>query len=260
MSAPRLLVALSFSVLFALACGGGAVSPGTTPTPQPEPAPPPPPSLIDGWFSTAKPAALGQWQEGRTYVIVFSWSEDAAAAAAALRDRRAFAFVSLHTCFGTRALDLGCYAKARAWMQPIVDSGRFLGVYGPDEPLHNGIPVSVATAAVARFKADGYRVMLAETRHRYDVYLRETGTRLDYGADWYGLTAYGDPEEWIDDRYRDDRHLNTAFISDAASSASESATRARMSRFGLRGLLRWSLDMGAARRGHTVVYLQEDGQ
>lgn len=226
-------------------------------TPKPGQPPAQPPAFLDGFFSTAKPSGFGMWEHGRTYVVVFSWGESASVAAAELADRNAFALVSMHTCFGERRLDLACYARARAWMQPIVDSGRFLGVYGPDEPLHNGIAYGDAAAAVARFHADGYRVMVAETRPAYDAWLRERGTRLSFGADWYGLTAYGDPESWIDDRYRDDRSLNVAFTSSAAGSSTVEATQARIVRFGLRGHMRWSIDMGAARRGRPVVYLED---
>lgn len=254
MSAPRLLVAMSFAVLALIACGGGAVSPsGTAPTPQPAPAPPPPPSFYDGYFSTAKPSATALWDEGRTYVIVFSWDEDAAAAARTLQERRAFAFVSVHTCFHHGSLDLECYGKARAWMQPIVDTGRFLGLFGPDEPSLNGISPAETTAAVARFKADGYRTMVAEV-WRWYVKARHEGAPLDYGADLYGLTAYDDKPEYVVDEHRLNPHLNVMFVSTAES---DTSARSRAAQVGARGLIRWSLDMGAARHGRPV-YLGEE--
>jgi predicted acyl esterase len=127
-------------------------------------------------------------------------------------------------------------------MAPLEATGRVLGVYVIDEPLHNGISQGDAAAAVARVRADGYRTMVAETYSMYAKTLRETGSRLDFGADWYGLTAYDTKPEWVADRYREDGRLNVVFCSsDDDSDGRRLAATARA-----RGLFRWSLDMGAA--------------
>ncbi len=222
-------------------CGGGSV---TAPTDVPEPtpaAPVAPPALMDGYFST--PRAAGAWTEGQTYVVIPSWGDDAQAAAAALSQRHAFALVSAHHCFsGKRAEWDACWAKTRAWMAPLEATGRVLGVYVIDEPLHNGVSHGAAAAAVARVRADGYRTMVAETYSMYAKTLRETGLRLDFGADWYGLTAYDTKPEWVADRYREDGRLNVVFCSsDDDADGRRLAATARA-----RGLFRWSLDMGAA--------------
>ena len=195
------------------------------------------PAYLDGWFATVKSAE--GWEPGRTYVVVPSWAEDPARAAAVVAERRAFVLVSLHHCWGGGSLEEGCYRRTRAWAEPLVRTGRVVGWYVVDEPLHNGVREGAVVAGVARVRADGGRVMVAETYAMYAKTLRVEGRRLDYGADWFGLTAYGVVPGWVADRYREDARLNVAFVS---SSEGDSG-------LGRAGCLRWSLDMGAAGHG-----------
>ena len=196
-----------------------------------------PPSYLAGWFATVRSAE--GWEPGRTYVVVPSWAEDPTRAAAVVAERRAFVLVSLHHCWGGGSLEEGCYQRTRAWAEPLTRTGRVVGWYVVDEPLHNGVREGAVVAGVARVRADGGRTMVAETYARYAATLREEGRRLDYGADWFGLTAYGVVPGWVADRYREDARLNVAFVS---SSEGDSG-------LGRAGCLRWSLDMGAAGHG-----------
>ena len=125
-------------------------------------APVAPPAYMDGWFATARSA--GAWAEGSTTIIVPSWGDDAEGAARTLVERHAFALVSAHHCFGNPRREWEvCWNKTRAWMAPIERTGRLLGVYVVDEPLHNGVTREAIEEAVAIVRAAGYRTMVAET-------------------------------------------------------------------------------------------------
>lgn len=221
--------------------GGGPTDPVAGPTDPVAVAqgvvPVAPPAYLDGYFATVRSAE--GWQPGWTVVVVPSWAEDPTRAAAVVAERRVFVLVSLHHCWGGGSLEEGCYRRTRAWAEPLVRTGRVVGWYAVDEPLHNGVREGAVMAGVARVRADGGRVMVAETYAMYAKTLRVEGRRLDYGADWFGLTAYGVVPGWVADRYREDARLNVAFVSSSEGDPG----------LGRAGCLRWSLDMGAAGHG-----------
>lgn len=195
-----------------------------------------PPGRMEGYFTTARSHEL--WAAGSTQVIVPSWGDPIGAAAVTMRERGVWAMVSAHHCFGGPPAGWEeCWAKTRAWMRPAEETGRVVGVYVVDEPLHNGVPKERVEAAIARVRADGYRVMVAETYARY-----AGGGRWVPPVDWFGLTAYETKPGWVADRYREEPRLNVGFASsDEAGCA-----------VGAAGCFRWSLDMGAADRGRIV--------
>lgn len=237
-------VMLVLAVMFLIGCGGssvtgtdeGIVSTGVPALSTPTVAPPP---YMDGFFAT--PRNTAHWVEGKTYIVVPSWSDDVEAVKRALVEKHAFAFVSAHHCFGGKKDGWAdCWARTReGWVKPIASTGRLLGVYVVDEPMHNGISSELAAGAVSVVAAQGYATMVAEAYPQYARVARETGRPVDYGADWFGLTAYNAKPEWLEDRMHENPKLNVVFSLGTQSDEFEPVAR-KMAR----GMIRWSLDMG----------------
>jgi hypothetical protein len=185
---------------------------------------------------------IGRAQPGQTYIVVPSWGEDAAAIAAELERKDAWALVSAHHVFGNpRHTWAGDWARTRAWFQPIERSGRLLGVYVVDEPFHNGIAGGQASIedAVAMVRGAGYRTMIAET---YAMW-----RRFHYRppVDFFGITGYEpDPFFRVQEAYADSK-LNVVFgsASEPAKWCSPAMTASKV------GCFLWSMDMGTADSG-----------
>lgn len=257
-------IAVLCLTLFAGGCGRGSLT-GPSAVPQ-EPSEASvvkstpsvtPPAYMDGYFSTARSSA--DWAPGSTQIILPTWSDPIAQAAKDMATNNSFAFVSVHHCFGPGRTDtMQCLDKTKTWMQPVVDVGRLLGIYGPDEPMGGEIK-DVKRGDIDSFIAQirsvfpGRSIMMAEVYDTYVIHYREGGRWSPAGGyfpavDYFGLTGYymGNPE-WMMDVVRENPRINVFFASSYPAQQYDWDTLAH--RAGAKGIFRWSLDLGAAMRG-----------
>lgn len=249
----KLLV--GFVMLVSVGCVKSAPLVGTTPVPTPNVGASvaqavQPPGFMDGYFTTAKSHAV--WDSGSTQIILPSWGDPIAEAAADMQARHVYAFVSVHHCFGPGRSDTAaCLHQTHEWAAPAIAAGRVVGVYGPDEPMGGeikGVTLAYIDSFIAQVRAEfpGFPIMMAE------VYM---SWQRDYApvhyfpqVEYFGLTAYyiGNPD-WLVDYVRSEPRINMVFASTAPAGGYDWDGLAH--RVGARGIMRWSLDLGAA--GHT---------
>ena len=230
-------------VLAFTGCGGSGEVGGPSDGSSPAPAvmAPVAPARMVGYFVTPA-GARDAASPGGVNIVLPSWGQDAGAVASSLVASNAFALVSAHHVFSnppdTWERD---WQHTKEWMAPIQSTGRLLGIYVIDEPFGGEIRVSRGNveAAVARVQADGYRTMVAEVFHWY----RAKG-QWRPPVTWFGVTAYYDKFDYVEDAYRNDPNLDVVF----GTTQDEEPWRELAARRG-KHLFFWSWDLGAARLG-----------